>query len=852
VTAEMVLARLQRLGVRLTVTDEGQLRYRAPQGVLTPALLGTVRRHREALGVLIRDGSAGKVPTASQHDEDQHLLGAAQVRMWLASRVHDGAPELNIGGAFEVTGRLDQAAFAGAVRATVQRQAALRTSIRERDGLPTGTVSATGGVALRWLTLGAAASPQIVRQAVAEEIAGPFELAAGPLYRVAILELTPERHIVVLTLHHVIGDDHSVRVFGREILDNYELATGRGGARKPLLRRTAHRILAERAGLARSDALTAAVRRRKAALADAPAQRLPEADHMVGVRPGAARTVTIIVDGEALRSWRLTRQAARTTTLRLVLAVVALALVAAGAGPDLLIGVPDPGRDLAEDWEVIGCLYATMIVRLRPMSSPTMADFLTAVDKEVTQAREVRHVAFEELVGRRASAGSGGFVLWVAPYAVTGLPSGAGLSVTPVPSSAEPARHDLRVGVFDQPGKLEVSVTCRTSTVAAPFTRRIATVLSVLLHDLPALTSPLDAAIARLRREARDYPPGQEASMSDRADIDLLQNIRERRRQGTRSARSTVEIAEQGQTWAEATVTAKVPGLLLRDWISGNLDLLRSLLDRHGAALLRGFTANIEDFSSCVAAVAGDGLLEYVNRSTPRARVAGRVFTSTKYPASESIPLHSEQSYTVSWPLIIGFRCICAATAGGQTPLAPNWGIVDALPADLVDRFVARGLSYERWYQPHVDLSWREAFQADRRSQVDVFCRQHGIDAEWHSDEVLRTRQAAQVIIERKAGQPLWFNQAHLFHPAALPDDVRAALTAGAAHLPRNVTFADGEPIRDSDIGIINEAIEGISRQFNWLEDDVLLVDNQTVAHGRRPFRGNRRIEVAMAGTGHD
>jgi len=34
---------------------------------------------------------------------------------------------------------------------------------------------------------------------------------------------------------------------------------------------------------------------------------------------------------------------------------------------------------------------------------------------------------------------------------------------------------------------------------------------------------------------------------------------------------------------------------------------------------------------------------------------------------------------------------------------------------------------------------------------------------------------------------------------------------------------------------------------FDWLEGDVLMLDNLLVAHGRRPFRGPRKIVVGMS-----
>lgn len=37
------------------------------------------------------------------------------------------------------------------------------------------------------------------------------------------------------------------------------------------------------------------------------------------------------------------------------------------------------------------------------------------------------------------------------------------------------------------------------------------------------------------------------------------------------------------------------------------------------------------------------------------------------------------------------------------------------------------------------------------------------------------------------------------------------------------------------------------TRSFDWLPGDLLIADNHLVLHGRRPFRGERRVYAALA-----
>jgi hypothetical protein len=69
-------------------------------------------------------------------------------------------------------------------------------------------------------------------------------------------------------------------------------------------------------------------------------------------------------------------------------------------------------------------------------------------------------------------------------------------------------------------------------------------------------------------------------------------------------------------------------------------------------------------------------------------------------------------------------------------------------------------------------------------------------------------------------------------------------------HLPRNASYGDGSTIDDADIATINRTMEACSWVEPWGRDDVVLVGNTAVAHGRHLFHGTREVRVAMAGAG--
>ncbi|MFP3632035.1 condensation domain-containing protein, partial [Burkholderia sp. SIMBA_045] len=63
-----------------------------------------------------------------------------------------------------------------------------------------------------------------VDSAVTEEIARPFDLRNGPLWRVLLLQVNADEHVLVLTVHHIAADGWSMQVMVDEFSALYQAA----------------------------------------------------------------------------------------------------------------------------------------------------------------------------------------------------------------------------------------------------------------------------------------------------------------------------------------------------------------------------------------------------------------------------------------------------------------------------------------------------------------------------------------------------------------------------------------------------------------------------------------------------
>ncbi len=279
-------------------------------------------------------------------------------------------------------------------------------------------------------------------------------------------------------------------------------------------------------------------------------------------------------------------------------------------------------------------------------------------------------------------------------------------------------------------------------------------------------------------------------------------------------------------------------------WAAAHRVPLESALLQHGGILFRGFpVSGAADLHALIAAVASPPQA-YREQSSPRTELSDHIYTSTEYPADQTIAFHCENSYQHVWPLRIFFHCVRAADTGGETPLADVRRVYQRLPAAIREPFAARQVMYVRNFADGLGLPWQRVFQSADPATVDAFCREHDLRAEWRGADKLRTRAVRPAVRRHpQTGEWVWFNHAAFFHVSTLPPEVGRTLRLlyPDEELPATTFYGDGGPIPDAVIADITQAYEAESVRIPRRRGDVLMLDNMLVAHGRRPNTGDRQ-----------
>lgn len=126
--------------------------------------------------------------------------------------------------AIRLAGELDIESLEAALADMSARHDVLRTRIEDRDGEARQVVSATASIPITMTDLSELPKGEQDYQArtlIRREAARPFDLTKGPLVRVGVVKLDAKTHLLLFTLHHIISDLWSFRLFARELAQAY-------------------------------------------------------------------------------------------------------------------------------------------------------------------------------------------------------------------------------------------------------------------------------------------------------------------------------------------------------------------------------------------------------------------------------------------------------------------------------------------------------------------------------------------------------------------------------------------------------------------------------------------------------
>src|SRR3990167_4801158 len=380
-----LISRLGAAGIKLWVED-GQLKFKAPKGALTPELKDAlVARKQDVIdfisGTRISSGDADRIPVV---DRSKPLpLSHAQNRLWFIEQLTPGNSTFHIPAPLFLTGILDLPALEKAFLKLLQRHEALRTVFRVVNDEPMQIVQAVERFIVPvddLTTLGVGERDAEARRRIEREIRAPFKLDQGPLLRAHLYKLDDNRYGLLVVMHHIVTDGWSMVIFVREIAALY--AAERMGMNSPLppIEIQYGDFAQWQRHWLQGEVLERQLGYWRTQLAGAPEQLMLPFDRS---RPPMQTSNGAVLDVRLDEALTLQIKAVArqfdTTPYVILLAVYKIVLARWARQKDLCVGMPVAGRT-------------------RPEGKPSFGQFVAQVKEQVLGAQSHQDVPFEAIV----------------------------------------------------------------------------------------------------------------------------------------------------------------------------------------------------------------------------------------------------------------------------------------------------------------------------------------------------------------------------------------------------------------------------------------------------------------------
>jgi UDP:flavonoid glycosyltransferase YjiC (YdhE family) len=331
----------------------------------------------------------------------ERALSYAQQRLWFLWQLNPENAAYNMPGGLRMAGKLDRDALQRTFDEIVRRHEVLRTSFPAGEGKPVQQITPAAPAHIEYIDL--RGLPENEREAQArtlalEEVKGAFDLAQGPLFRIKLLQLAEQEHVLLLTMHHVISDGWSIRVLMREVSTLY--AAFIQGLPSPLeeLPIQYADFSAWQQSWLTGEVLEQELNYWKQQLKNLAVLHLPMDHPRPPQLTSNGAMIRVAIPAEVVRKLKMVVRSNTATLFMGFMAAFQMLLGRYAMQNDVAVGTPIANRKQKDVEPLIGFFANTLVMRTHLSPAMTFQELLQQVKERTLGAYAHQDVPFEKLV----------------------------------------------------------------------------------------------------------------------------------------------------------------------------------------------------------------------------------------------------------------------------------------------------------------------------------------------------------------------------------------------------------------------------------------------------------------------
>ncbi|HLP58532.1 MAG TPA: amino acid adenylation domain-containing protein, partial [Candidatus Deferrimicrobium sp.] len=318
--------------------------------------------------------------------KEYYRVSSAQKRIYILQQLDVKTTGYNMSRVMELEGQVDIKHLEQAVQKLVERHEAFRTSFHMIDDEVVQIIH-------NHLEFEIEKMIALPGGGTLTEFLRPFDLTCAPLLRAGLAELTENRHLFMVDMHHIVSDGVSIEIMINDFVSFYN------DAQLPVMR-VQYKDYAEwqQAEKPGGTLLEQKAYWQAQFEGELPVLELPTDYKRPAVQSFAGNSLNFEIGGESIGTLKALALEGGATLYMTLVALYSIFLTKISGQEDIAIGTPMAGRRHADLEKIIGMFVNTLALRSYPGGEKKFSEFLDEIKKMTLKAFENQDFQYEDLV----------------------------------------------------------------------------------------------------------------------------------------------------------------------------------------------------------------------------------------------------------------------------------------------------------------------------------------------------------------------------------------------------------------------------------------------------------------------
>ena len=252
-----------------------------------------------------------------------------------------------------------------------------------------------------------------------------------------------------------------------------------------------------------------------------------------------------------------------------------------------------------------------------------------------------------------------------------------------------------------------------------------------------------------------------------------------------------------------------------------NREEIITIFEKTGVIVFKGFKSD----PNKIIEITNLYTKSYASDAPRRQQMYGEQNLNSVDEGFHEMPLHSEASYSPSWPEILWFYCVTPSKKGGTTTLCDGIMLWKKLPNNIRNFFLSNPIVYDLEFP----VIKKKKGYGKKVWPMNTLGSSHGLLD--YENGLLKIKQTRFAVSESRIENFLSFTN----HLMIIFDNEPQI---------KSLSLLTGQKIPEDIITEVKEISKDLIYDLDWKASDLIMLDNRRFMHGRRAYDKNQKREI--------